>query len=134
MIAFGVWDIFYYVFLRVLIGWPESLMTWDVLFLVPVAWVGPVVTPLLVSVSMIVAGWIILGSEARCRPLYFRRLDWASIFVGGLTVIVAFCWDWRHLTAGGWPRPFQWPLFATGVAIGAAGFLHALFSRPRNSG
>ena len=36
MIAFGVWDIFYYLWLRVMITWPENLMTWDILFLIPV--------------------------------------------------------------------------------------------------
>jgi hypothetical protein len=127
MIAFGVWDIFYYVFLRLLIGWPESLMTWDILFLVPVPWVGPVIAPVIVSLSMILAGGTILWCEASGRPLHFHGLDWVSIFVGGLTVIVAFCWDWRGMAAGGWPRPFHWPLFALGEAIGAAGFLHALF-------
>ncbi len=126
MIAFGVWDIFYYVFLRLLIGWPESLMTWDILFLVPVPWVGPVIAPVIVSLSMILAGVAIFWFEAAGRPLRFRRLDWASIFVGGLTVIVAFCWDWRHTAGGGLPRPFAWPLFAMGEAIGAAGFLHGL--------
>ncbi len=126
MIAFGVWDIFYYVFLRLLIGWPESLMTWDLLFLVPVPWVGPVIAPVIVSLSMILAGGVILGCEAAGRPLRFQRLDWAAIFAGGLTVIVAFCWDWRRLAAGGWPDPFNWPLFALGEAIGAAGFLHAV--------
>ena len=129
MIAFGVWDIFYYVFLRLLIGWPESLMTWDILFLVPVPWVGPVIAPVLVSLSMILAGGIILWREAAGRPLRFRGLDWVSIFVGCLTVIVAFCWDWRHVMAGGLPHPFHWPLFALGEAIGTAGFLHALCLR-----
>jgi len=128
MISFGVWDIFYYVFLRVLIGWPESLLTWDVLFLVPVPWVGPVITPVLVSLSMILAGAIILWFEAAGQPLRFHRLDWVMIFAGGLTVIVAFCWDWRHLAGGGRPESFHWPLFALGEAIGAAGFIHALSS------
>ena len=82
MIAFGVWDIFYYVFLRLLIGWPESLMTWDILFLVPAPWVGPVIAPAIVSLSMIVAGWIILYFEDAGRPLCFRGLDWALIIVG----------------------------------------------------
>ena len=126
MIAFGVWDIFYYVFLRLLIGWPRSFMTWDILFLVPVPWVGPVITPLLVSLSMIVTGGTILGCEAAGRPLRFCGLDWLAIFGGGLVVIVAFCWDWRQLVAGGWPPPFNWPLFVAGEAVGAAGFLHAL--------
>lgn len=43
--AFAVWDLFYYVFLKVLLGWPESLLTWDVLFLLPTVWVGPVLAP-----------------------------------------------------------------------------------------
>jgi hypothetical protein len=134
MIAFGVWDIFYYVFLRLLIGWPESLMTWDILFLVPVPWVGPVISPVLISVSMIVAGWIMLWCEAADRPLRFGGLDWAAIFAGGLTVIVAFCWDCPNTAAGGWPQPFNWPLFAVGEAIGVAGFLHAFFRRQRDCG
>ena len=45
MIAFGIWDVFYYIWLWVMVGWPESLMTWDLLFFVPVPWVGPVITP-----------------------------------------------------------------------------------------
>ena len=131
MIAFGVSDIFYYVFLRILIGWPpgsivSGLMTWDILFLVPVPWVGPVIAPVLVSLSMILTGGIILRYEATGRPLRFRGLDWVAIFVGGLTVIVAFCWDWRHMAAGGLPHSFNWLLFAIGELIGAAGFLHAL--------
>ncbi len=40
-IAFGVWDIFYYAFLRVMSGWPTSFFDWDVLFLLPAAVVGP---------------------------------------------------------------------------------------------
>ncbi|MGQ9487674.1 MAG: hypothetical protein ACUVTY_07345 [Armatimonadota bacterium] len=56
LLAFGVWDIFYYVFLKVLIGWPESLKTLDVLFLIPVPWIGPVWLPIGVSALMIIAG------------------------------------------------------------------------------
>ncbi len=44
-LAFGLWDIFYYVWLWVFIGWPPSLFTWDVLFLIPVPWLGPVLAP-----------------------------------------------------------------------------------------
>ena len=45
MIAFGVWDIFYYVWLKIMLNWPASLLDWDVLFLIPVPWIGPVVAP-----------------------------------------------------------------------------------------
>lgn len=56
LLAFGVWDIFYYVFLKLLIRWPESLKTLDVLFLIPVPWIGPVWLPVSVSVVMVAAG------------------------------------------------------------------------------
>ena len=133
MISFGVWDIFYYVFLRVLLGWPKSLATWDLLFLMPVPWASPVVAPVLVSLSMIAAGAAILWRDAADRPIEFRASHWALILGGGLTVIVAFCWDWRHTMSGGWPHPFHWPLFALGEAIGMAGFLHACLSRAKRT-
>jgi hypothetical protein len=57
--AFGVWDIGYYGFLRILIGWPGSLRTLDVLFLIPGPWVAPVFLPVAISVLMI-AGAVLL--------------------------------------------------------------------------
>ncbi len=51
--CFGIWDIFYYVFLRIWTGWPESFMDMDVLFLIPAPWVSPVAVPLAISVVML---------------------------------------------------------------------------------
>ena len=56
MIAFGIWDIFYYIWLYVMVRWPESLMTWDLLFYVPLPWVGPVIAPVLIALAMMMAG------------------------------------------------------------------------------
>ncbi|MDW8321050.1 MAG: hypothetical protein RMM08_06790 [Armatimonadota bacterium] len=65
LLAFGVWDIFYYIFLKVLIRWPESLRTLDVLFLIPIPWIGPVWLPVSVSIGMIAGGvWLMLGTTA----------------------------------------------------------------------
>ena len=44
-LAFGIWDICYYVFLRLISGWPRTLLDWDVLFLLPLPWWGPVLAP-----------------------------------------------------------------------------------------
>ena len=63
VISFGIWDICYYVFLKVLIDWPRSLLEWDLLFLIPVPWVGPVLAPVLVSISMVIAGTLLLRRE-----------------------------------------------------------------------
>jgi hypothetical protein len=56
LIGFATWDIFYYVWLWVLGDWPHSLLTRDVFFLIPVTWIGPVLTPLVISVVMLSAG------------------------------------------------------------------------------
>lgn len=47
--TFAFWDLFYYVSLYVLIKWPPTLRTIDVLFLIPVPWIAPVWFPIGVS-------------------------------------------------------------------------------------
>lgn len=56
LVAFSLWDLFYYVFLRLLIGWPQSLFDVDIFFLIPVAWVGPVITPVGISLLLLIIG------------------------------------------------------------------------------
>ena len=64
LFAFGVWDITYYVDLRVMIDWPESMRTMDCLFLIPRPWYAPVWLPILASLAMIaVAVSIMLAIE-----------------------------------------------------------------------
>jgi hypothetical protein len=130
MIAFGVWDIFYYVFLKLFVGWPASLWTWDLLFLIPVPWSGPVITPVLVSLAMIGAGLAIFKREADGIAVQLSPADWTAIVGGGLVIIVAFCWDFPHTARGGMPHPFNWPLFLVGLAIALSGFVHALRGGP----
>lgn len=59
-LSFGIWDIFYYIWLYVFIQWPRSLFEWDVLFLIPLPWWGPVITPILVSVLLITIGLLLI--------------------------------------------------------------------------
>jgi hypothetical protein len=128
-IAFGLWDIFYYVFLKVLLDWPASLMTWDLLFLLPVPWAGPVLSPVIVSLSLITCGVILLARETSGRPVHLNWRHWTGMVLGGLIVIAAFCWDYRNILAGGQPNPFNWPLFSFGECVGLAAFGLALVSR-----
>ncbi len=117
LIAFGVWDISFYAFLKLLIGWPESLLTWDLLFLIPVPWVGPVAAPVIVSLSMIVCGLIVLR-----RPIHLGALHWIAIVLGGAIVVLACCLDAPNTMRGGMPNPFHWGVFLIGEVIGLAGF------------
>ncbi len=71
-IAFGVWDVFYYVFLKFISGWPASLLDWDILFLLPLPWWGPVLAPVCIALLMIAWGTQVTQRAAgRCR----RRVD-----------------------------------------------------------
>ena len=65
LITFGVWDIFYYVFLYLWLKWPPSFLTLDVLFLIPLPWVAPVILPLVISCGMIATGFWLLIRETR---------------------------------------------------------------------
>ncbi len=69
LIGFGIWDITYYLWLRVFLGWPDSLLTWDILYLIPVPWTGPVIAPVIVSIFMIAAGLIILYMYDKGRSI-----------------------------------------------------------------
>src|SRR5262249_18544529 len=121
-------------FLKVLLDWPGSLLEEDLLFLLPVPWVGPVLAPLLVSLSMIGAGVVALGRDLRGRPVRLSGLHWAAVTAGGLILVLAFCWDFRNTSAGGEPNPFQWQLFALGEGLGLVGFVHALWAGRRAKG
>ena len=121
-VAFGLWDISFYVFLKMMIHWPESLNTWDILFLIPLPWIGPVLAPVLVSAALIVCGLISLSRGG----IPARLWHWLAMITGGLLVILSFVWDFRNTMAGGLPNPFNWPLFLLGEALGVIGFLAAL--------
>jgi len=120
-IVFGVWDIAFYAFLKLFIHWPESLSTWDILFLIPLPWVGPVWAPLLVAFSMIVCGLISL----RAGGIRGRLRHWTGVLAGATVIVITFVWDFRNTSAGGFPNPFNWPLFLVGEAIGLTAFLSA---------
>src|SRR5580704_8657223 len=124
-IAFGVWDISFYAFLKLLIHWPDSLSSWDILFLIPLPWVGPVWAPILVSLTMIVCGVVSL----RLGGLRGRPIHWFGVLAGALTIVLAFVWDFRNTTAGGMPNSFNWQMLLAGEALGVSGFIAAVRNR-----
>jgi hypothetical protein len=138
--VFGIWDIMYYVFLKMLLGWPESLLTTDILFLLPGMWTGPVIAPVINSLTMILMAVVILNSRKGSRPtLRLTGGTWALLIIGSLLVLTAYMEDftcfvleYQHsLPAGGEgtgrklielssrfvPRSFDWLLFGMGVCL-----------------
>jgi hypothetical protein len=53
--CFAIWDICYYLGLYLTVGWPPSLLSPDVLFLIPVPWLAQVWFPILVSALTMLA-------------------------------------------------------------------------------
>ena len=131
VVCFGVWDVAFYAWLKVLLRWPASLLTWDILFLLPVPWVGPVLAPVLVSVAMIGCGVVVLWRERGDRPVEISATRWAFIVLGGALVFAAFIADFRNTAAGGNPNAFHWWLFGVGLVAGVAGFGSALSTARR---
>lgn len=109
--AFGVWDIFYYVWLWVMLRWPSSLLEPDVLFLIPLPWIGPVLAPVLISLVMMGAGWAILWLRDRELPVLVTRVEWGVTIAGAIALIGLFISDAPAVVVGATPRPFNWGLF-----------------------
>src|SRR5262245_36356463 len=82
LIAFGVWDIFYYVFLRVITDWPRSPFDWDVLFLLPLPWWGPVLAPVSIALLMIIWGTLATQFEELASSTAFTRTAWLACAAG----------------------------------------------------
>ncbi len=116
-VVFGVWDIGYYVWLQVFTGWPGSLATTDLLFLIPLPWVGPVWSPVVVSVALVGVG---LAVAARLRAGYdvrVARWHWVAGVTAGVIVIASYMIDSGRLLDGNLPGPYPWPIFAIGMAL-----------------
>jgi hypothetical protein len=128
-LTFGLWDITYYAGLRLVIGWPPALDSWDVLFLIPIAWVGPVWAPIVVSLALIVAG--LAAARRMRRGRHVRLGPWRVLaaLAGGSLVIASFLVDGERFLAGDGSAWTGWPLFLLGMAIAAAATFRSLSDR-----
>lgn len=130
-VAFGIWDIGYYFWLWVFIGWPTSFGTTDLLFLLPVPWIAPVLAPILVSIALIIFGFIVARRIRGGMPIILKRKDWVLLIAGGIVVIVSFTLDAAHIRNGGMPSAFAWPVFLVGLALSGVGVCLPLRSSTR---
>ena len=124
LIAFGVWDIFYYVFLAVISGWPHSIMDWDVLFLIPLPWWGPVIAPALIAALMIIGGTLVSQFDRSDRPIWPSRRVWLMNLCGVIVALYVFMADTIRAASGGFqtvrdvlPTSFNWTLFILALLL-----------------
>jgi len=125
-IAFGVWDIFYYVFLKVIYDWPRSLFDWDVLFLLPLPWWGPVLAPVCIALLMIVWGTLVSQHAVRAPDAAAMPMLWGLTGLGVVTALYVFMADSLHAARHGLdmtavlPTDFKWSVFIVALALMAA--------------
>lgn len=118
LLAFGIWDIAYYFFLIPLTDWPNSMADWDILFLIPLPWWGPVWSPISIAVLMILFGLLTTMLEQGEPPIWPRRLANALCTAGILLALYVFMADAIATLPLGeeairrvLPTRFDWPLF-----------------------
>ena len=126
LIIFAVWDIFYYIWLKVLLNWPASIMDWDILFLIPVTWASPVLYPVLISITLIAFAVVILYRCSCGRPIRATLPDWLAFSAAGFIVVVSFCLPGLHITEQDFASYFYRQLFAAGYLFGFLIFLKCL--------
>ncbi len=140
---FGMWDLFYYLALKLFLDWPSSLFTWDILFLIPVAWTGPVLAPLVVSLTLTGLGLLVGRLDRKYGMVRIGAAAWALMGVGAFVIFLTFIWDYSkiiieggfladfaHLAEGQTfqaafasyvPRHFHWTAFVLGETLLLAG-------------
>lgn len=141
VVAFGVWDIFYYVFLWLMCGWPQSLLDWDILFLIPLPWWGPVLAPMLIALLMIVWGTLASQVENPKQSLLSNWRVWLLNFIGVALALYVFMADAIRVSSAGvdalrnlLPTAFNWPLFCVALLFLASPIVLELKRlRPRES-
>jgi len=123
--TWGMWDIFYYVWLKILIGWPVHWTDWDILFLIPVPWLAPFISPVIVALIFIIGGLLVILKNVE----KLRREYLLLALIGAVLIFLSFIWkviftkvDALYITQGGFP----WPLYIAGLILIVVGYILAL--------
>lgn len=123
MFCFGVWDIFYYIWLKVLLNWPSSIFEWDILFLIPLPWIGPVIAPVSISILMIIFSIFIIYSFDKgydFKPTLISRI---LTLVGTGFILFSFMHDTDATIHQQLPQPYRYEFLIIGGFLYIAVFI-----------
>jgi len=122
--TFGLWDIFYYIWLRFFIGWPTSFFNPDLLFLIPLPWWGPVISPILIAILMVLGGAKAVLLDEQGTRIHFRAMGWLILTMGVMIILYSFMADSLALLPANLkmlselkPTTFNWPLYIIGFVL-----------------
>ena len=133
--AFGLWDIFYYIWLKVFIGWPQTLLDPDLLFLIPLPWWGPALAPMLIAALMSAGGTLVVIGADRGQVIRLSPANWVTLTVGILAMLYAFMADALAILPANFrtlsqlrSTSFNWLVYLFGLALSGFVFWRILFS------
>lgn len=123
--AFAVWDLFYYVALKIAVGWPASFFTFDVLFLIPVIWIGPVLAPVLIALLLAIGSGSLINVHEKVPRLKIRSMNILVFATGCIIDLYSFTAPiFNILLMRGpkglesyTPQTFDWVLFGIGYLV-----------------
>ncbi len=116
--TFGIWDIFYYLWLKVLINWPVSWTEWDILFLIPLPWIAPWLAPVLVSIGLIVGAVAVFHYPQRFTEKIFNPKEWLGMITSAALILASFFTETPEILRQGVPDDYSWWLFFIGYGMG----------------
>jgi hypothetical protein len=128
-LAFGVWDLVYYLGLWIVLGWPAGLGTWDVLFLIPGVWTGPVWTAALIAVLLMALGVPLYLRGERHAIGIARWWHWALAAVSLSLILAAFLANHSLVLQEGVPVDFPEAIYFAGLATGIAAAVDLIWLR-----
>jgi len=131
IIMFGIWDIFYYIWLKITIGWPSSLLDWDILFLIPLPWIGPVIAPVSIAVLMIVGGLDMTHRFARGSSFRPTLMTWILWIAGTAVILYSFMYDTTATIDLRMPQPYLYWLLISGLVLYVIGYIMATRKKTR---
>ena len=131
MLSFGIWDIFYYVWLKLLLNWPSSIFDWDILFLIPLPWIGPVIAPVSIALMMIVFSILIAHSFHKGHNFRPSMLSHILALTGTILVLYSFMYDIDATLHQQMPKPYHYELLISGDLLFATSFLISYLKRKK---
>jgi hypothetical protein len=132
LFLFGVWDILYYGWLRVITecthfpSFPASFGTWDVLFLIPVVWTAPVYAPMVVAATMALFAVLLVVAEKRGPSIKADLRFWIIEGTAVSMIFASFIWNYRAVLVGKAPTSYPWWLLFPAEIVGATAFLYLI--------
>ena len=130
--SFAIWDIFYYVWLKILLDWPATLFDWDVLFLIPLPWIGPVVAPLSIAFLMLLCSVVMVNSIEKGRDFKPTGPAWLLGLSATVIILYSFMYDTGATLHQQIPKPYKYGLLIVGNVFYIAAFLISYFKKMPN--